>query len=993
MNMKSIGLRLLSVAVWAPSLASLAAVTGCDDAPPGRTYFERNIQPILTQGCAGNTSGCHRTNDDDPYSFAAGNFDVTSFENVQKRRDLLQPFGAYSHPLLLIKAVPPGTLSVAYGSTFKPIDVQHAGGPIFEVGSPAYLTLQQWVENGATENGLAPPSPAKNGGTACSTSVPPGFNAATYTSNPTFGQFKSDVQPVLKGCNGNACHGAPQSDFYITCGDDDTQIAFNFSQSWAFVANPVDDSQFLRVPLALKAGGLPHTGGDQLSSRTEGRYTALRDWAAKVGPLDFGAGDSGKRFFADNVQPILLQRGCAFQACHSPSATNDFKLRSGTQGFFSSVALQRNYDLLRDEFMALEYSDARRGRAVAKSILSLAGGIAHRGGPVLETPGKQLSNEACAQPWMANNTTAFCTFQEWLRLERQGLLAAGQVTPMDQGDTARLVFVERPANQLAGRLEFDTYQPGGDLRVATATFGANQSITTVAASTSLLGGCGVNVAAADAQAPSVSRDGHTVVFAMRSSAADPLGLWIVDLDDVANSCRRLTPAAPDQGGLKIHNFDPVWSPDGNWIVFASTRGQAGPTRSRKLFLPQSDLWRVRADGSGAEQLTFLTNSEVRPAFMREGRITMTTEKVSDGFYQLSGRRLNWDRTDYHPLLAQRAESIYANPAALDEKKPSVNYAQATDIREDANGNFALILSDPGTKGAGGTLAIFNRSVGTFEAGRADEGYLQSMRVVDPAATGRAGATNGVYRAPFGLPDGSILVSYAPFTGDLRNPGALAYDLVAVNPRDGSRRTLVDGGANAAVDAVLAIKRPVGKLYENRRQLVFGGTVDSGQGNRATVYFPDAPMVFTLLNANLRRGRPLETFSKAKKIAFYREDPAPAGTTSGTGPGGIFQSRQPLGSANLASDGSARVSVPAGAGVILELQDGSGKPLITMGEEHQLGPGEVISLGIRRELFDAVCGGCHGSVSGSELDVVVTPDALTGASESLSKSSSPAQIGN
>jgi hypothetical protein len=991
MNMKS---SIWAVAVLASS-AVFASLGACNDAPPGRSYFERNIQPVLTQSCAGNTSGCHRTNTDDPFSFAAGNFDVTSFESVQKRRDLLQPFGAYSQPLLLIKAVPPGALSFAYGPTFKPLDVQHSGGPIFEVGSPAYLTLQQWVENGATENGLAPPSPAKNGGTACSTAVPSGFNPAMYTANPNFQQFRSDVQPVLKGCNGSACHGAPQSDFYITCGDDDTQLAFNFSQTWAFVATPVDDSQLLRVPLAVKGGGLPHTGGDQLSSRSDSKYTALRGWAEKVGPLDFGAGDVGKRFFADNVQPLLLSRGCSFQACHSPSATNDFKLRTGTQGFFSSVALQRNYDLLRDEFMALEVPDARRGRAVAKSILPLAGGIPHRGGPVLETPGKGLSNEACPQPYVAATATAFCSMQEWVRIERQALLTAGLVTPMDSGDTVKIVYIERPATQLAGRLEFDTYQPGGDLRVATATFGANQALMTVGMPASLLGGCGVTLANADAQAPSVHRDGHTVVFAMRVSATDPLGLWVVDLDNVANSCRRLTPAMPDQAGLKIHNFDPAWSPDGNWIVFASTRGrpQVGPTRSRKLFLPQSDLWRVRADGSGAEQLTYLTNSEVRPAFMREGRITMTTEKVSDGFYQLSGRRLNWDRTDYHPLLAQRAESVYANPAALDEKKPSVGYAQATDIREDDNGNFLLILSDPGTKGGAGTLAIFNRSVGTFESDRTDDGYLQAMDIVDPRATGRAGATSGAYRAPFSLPDGSIMVSYANFNGDLRSPGSLTYDIVSVNPRDGSQLTLIDGGTNAAVDAVLAIKRPVGKLFENRRQLVFGGAVDSSQGDRATMYMPDAPMVFTLLNANLRRGRPLSIFAKASKLAVYREEPAPANSMSGSGPGGIFQMRQLLGSASLASDGSVRVGLPAGAGVIFELQDGSGKPLVTMGEEHQLGPGEIINLGIRRELFDAVCGGCHGSVTGSELDVVVSPDALTGASESLSKMSTPTQIGN
>jgi hypothetical protein len=229
----------MTMKFWAATLlAPLVAIAACSDAPPGRTYFERNIQPILTQGCAGNTSGCHRTNSDDPYSFAAGNFDVTGFANVQQRRDLLRPFGAFSHPLLLIKAVPPGSLSVAYGGTFKPIDVQHVGGPIFEVGSPAYLTLQQWVENGATENGLAPPSPARDGGSACSTAIPSGFVATTYMSNPNFAQFRNEVQPILRGCTGSACHGAPQSDFYITCGDDDAQVAFNFSQAWAFVNTP-----------------------------------------------------------------------------------------------------------------------------------------------------------------------------------------------------------------------------------------------------------------------------------------------------------------------------------------------------------------------------------------------------------------------------------------------------------------------------------------------------------------------------------------------------------------------------------------------------------------------------------------------------------------------------------------------------------------------------------------------------------------------------------
>ena len=152
------------------------------------------------------------------------------------------------------------------------------------------------------------------------------------------------------------------------------------------------------------------------------------------------------------------------------------------------------------------------------------------------------------------------------------------------------------------------------------------------------------------------------------------------------------------------------------------------------------------------------------------------------------------------------------------------------------------------------------------------------------------------------------------------------------------------------------------------------------------------MTFTLLTGNLRRGRPVDAFRSAKKLAVYSEGMTPPGTSAGNQPDGIYESRQLLGTAPLADDGSCKVEVPAGAGVILELQDGSGNPVVTMTEEHQMGPGEETSLGVRQALSDAVCGGCHGSVSGSELDIAVTPDALTGASQSSSATSTPVMIG-
>ena len=978
-------------------LASLCAVStaaGCGDSPPGKTYFERSIQPILNDSCVRGTSGCHDAkNNDSQYDFAAGNLDLTSFENVQKRRDALTPFGPYPEALLLIKAVGPKQLKLQYGyladgttPRFLDIDVQHSGGGSrIDVGSDAYFTLKNWLDNGATENGLKPPTPARTGDGACSTAVPPGFTKAGFVNTPQktmyFDAFVSSVQPVLErhGCNAGTCHGAPQSDFYITCGTDDDQRAFNFSQAWSFVNSPVDDSQILKIPLAVAAGGHGHTGGDQFASTDADDFKALRTWASGVGVLDFAGGDPVKQFFKDNVQPILLQRGCSFQGCHSPQAANDFKLRSGTQGFFSAVALQKNYELLKGEFMAMEFADARRSRAVAKPILeddpriaNQVGGMVHRGGAVLENqdgPSGPGSNPAACGAFNAATSSPFCTIQEWVTRERAAM--PGQVTDLAMGQPLGIVYVKRTAAPTASRLEFDTFQGNADLMKATSTLGAGGSLGTAGAETSLLNNCGGALAAgpADVQAPEVAPDGNRIVFAARETAGDTLGIWIVDAQ--GNNCTRLTPNVAG-----VHNFDPIFSPDGQEIVFASTRGKAGPTKSRRRFLPQSDLWRVRLSGAFSidsasyEQMTVLSNSEVGPAFMREGRMTMTTEKTSDGFYQLSGRRMNWDLTDYHPLLAQRKESLYVD-GDIAAKKASIGYSSATDVREGADGNFMMILADvnqttgaPMTPGAQGALATFNRSVGPFEAGRSDNGFLKSVRILDGAL---------VYRNPVTAPDGTILVT--------KN-----FDLGSFNPRTLAFTPLF-GSAGVRVDAQLIMKVPTRVMYKNRRQLVFGGSGAASDTTHALVHMPDAPMLFTLFTGNLRRGHPVDAFRSAKYLKVELEAPCPtAGCSANLN--GIFEQRTDVGSFALADDGSVRVVLPAQKGLIFSLEDQDHKPVVKMTEEHQLGPGESVSMGVTQSLFDVVCAGCHGSVSGSELDIGVSADALTGASRSLSATKTP-----
>ena len=85
-------------------------------------------------------------------------------------------------------------------------------------------------------------------------------------------------------------------------------------------------------------------------------------------------------------------------------------------------------------------------------------------------------------------------------------------------------------------------------------------------------------------------------------------------------------------------------------------------------------------------------------------------------------------------------------------------------------------------------------------------------------------------------------------------------------------------------------------------------------------------------------------------------------------------------------------MPALAPVYYELQDSRGTALFSMSEQHQFGPQELVSLGVRRELYDTACAGCHGSITGREVDVQVTPDVLTGASQSAAQGMTPIRIG-
>ncbi|HEV2117052.1 MAG TPA: protein kinase [Terriglobales bacterium] len=107
---------------------------------------------------------------------------------------------------------------------------------------------------------------------------------------------------------------------------------------------------------------------------------------------------------------------------------------------------------------------------------------------------------------------------------------------------------------------------------------------------------------ADLQAAAISPQGDRVALQINAGETDA---WVLD---VARGVRTRLTFGP------IANLYPVWSPDGNWIAYESTRSG------------HSNIYRKRSDGSGAEELLWNgdTDSAATDSWSHDGKYIMFT---------------------------------------------------------------------------------------------------------------------------------------------------------------------------------------------------------------------------------------------------------------------------------------------------------------------------------------------------------------------------------
>ncbi len=988
---------LASVSVAFAALVAFLPATSCDVKGPDQTsYYERTILPILNVSCARTNTGvgCHVS---DVKGNAFGNLDVTTYGEITKRRDLLDNYGPYGRPAMLAKNIPPFQVTVkSFDGVDEPIttDIKHTGGPILDPTATGYLTLSQWMSNGATENntGVPPPPPTR---LPCPDIAPPaelGFDPNTDPPNSDYGQFVSNVVPVVQNtCSAGNCHGTPANELYLLCGTSDAQKRWNYHSAIKYLSQSPNQSELVRRPLAPSQGGAFHEGGIIWESTGDGDYKSVLDWANSAAAsfttliTDIKTNDPNFMFYVHRVQPMLVKKGCMMLQCHSAAMFHEYRLRGGTGGSFSLAASQKNYALTLDQ-MGLDSDDVNSSRLIQKNLYRKevdvnGGGIAHRGGPLLEDfgPGKEASGALCDAATPAydydngslDTIPAYCMIREWHKRERVDA-AAGKCNggPCGVDPLSAIVYVQRGNSTGPDQAnDFDTYYPGAAIHVLAATLDAAGNVV-AGADKDVSAGC--NVAGADIRRPAVSWDGKKVAFAARTSAGEPFSVY--EMDANGGNCAKhagINAVTGTSNSLLVHNFDPQYAPPDinskQTIIFASTRGIDTATPYAQNFdysgtqrqpfdpsKPNSNLWAYEVDPNNtaqnrARQLTFQLNMERWPSFMNDGRMIYSAVKRAPTFYQIALRRQNLDGGDYHPLYAQRG---------------SIGLHEATQVVELANKNFATIFSDQGWQHQGGVLGIFNRSLGIdfYSTDKADypidpgafdptsmsspeqQFFLHSLLVVD--GTGKLVTENGlpvgttapstysqggVYRSPSPLPNGKMLVSFSTAT-DPTNFDASTYALFVLDPISQTKTQLVAGGA---VDAVA--------VYGKYNHGIFQSAVDEPNGNvhidptqsDAQIFILDMSVLGSLLFQNSPTGRVLETLDSkgadAKLDSFdVYEDMPPDSSVTDFGSGGsfvasdtfgkVYVKRRKLGTVNLQSDKSAYFSIPGGVPIVLHLPD-------------------------------------------------------------------------
>ena len=783
-------------------------------------------------------------------------------------------------------------------------------------------------------------------------------------------QFEAEVVPVFEQyCAGGTCHGvAPGSeeagdhidwDFLYVRLDDDGTLA-NLDDAYASIKSRINTveapalSTLLRKALPTEADGIAHLAGHQFPDADAPGYQTLHAWiTAESGGGEGEARDvltSTQQLFADAVLPELATNGCLSPNCHgdsSPFTDFDSPVHVDGEPIFSVAAIRKNYDAARMHLFL--GGDPVRSRLLRKILPLNAGGIIHRGG-----------NDDFFSSRESPGATALL---DWARAEQEEVMGDAQVEP------SAIVFVRGPI-AAATPFEHDNFVAGTDLHVLEPPEpgGTLRNLTAAA-----------HVAPADVRDPAVSHDATRVAFAMRLASEEAFNIYEIGID--GSGLRQLThDAGPLPGGGKVANIQPTYGPDGR-IFFVSSR--AG-TLAQGYDVLDTEVWAVEPDSGHLERLTYDPAPAVTPHFIPTGKSYGTlsfTMRRSINRYEAPVFRFPLD----HNRAYHGDPEIHLHHGAT--MKESIVYHMRT--LPDGRNSCALLYRE--NQWRGGQLAIFDRQLGPeiahgLESEAAVAGFKHAFQIVSDESVAASGVSpGGFYRHPVPLPDGRLLLSHAPGPIDLNDPNA-AVDLgvkvveLVQNPDTGETElgevtVLIDEPGVSEYDAEPVMRRPL----EDDPAHVHDWDVDR-ISDTATLSFRNVN-VMQAVACNLTQdgAKPLRggltyiRFMEALPVTPEQQLLAPAAL-------GRHGRSRILAEVPLMGQ-SVYVQLPADTPFRVQYLDAE---RMSKGRSHNrwlhVPPGAEFPGGTSPELYPRLCAGCHGSLSGSPLDVGgPLPDVITAAS--------------
>ena len=407
-----------------------------------------------------------------------------------------------------------------------------------------------------------------------------------------------------------------------------------------------------------------------------------------------------------------------------------------------------------------------------------------------------------------------------------------------------------------------------------------------------------------------------------------------------------------------------------------------------------ELFEVNIDGTNLTQLTFNEYDDAEPTYLPDGRILFTSERLGIGDFYDSGtevpqmyvldpftgeERLVHIAMDgcFNPIVRHNGELLFVswdtriniagphfnrfvvwkmNPDGTDAfpvfgSHIARDFADCfVDVRETFDNQLLCVhtnfdLPQGGRAhhenfGAGAVLKVDPDGNPDFPSYR----YLTDSAVVDSGAAN----TLGRYKFPIALPDGNVLVSYAPGkvwsdgTGDKPDWGIHHLDASS-----GELTPVLNAEGVAEFGAVLLLPRqappiiPDSTLHKEEFGEFACGSIFNRQGDMRQ-----------------HHPKPEEGPWKLRVIQVLKSYGVPNGDTDnpsfdhGNFPHMIEGPM--IGEYPVAPDGSFRIRIPANTPITWELVDGTGRVAVRERMFNIVRPGEV-----------RTCAGCHGRIDRSE----------------------------